>query len=282
MAAEVALGGTRRKSRAESEAPRRRSRGDRPIPVVTMEELSSVNDSVNMLVHSEAGVGKTAICGMLPRATFLATEAGVVAAKQAGSKAKRIQAPTWDHVEAGMDLLDAKLGIGDWAIVDSASKMQVLLSRWILEIVVEENETRDLDILSIQDHQKWQNMYKRYWDRLINAPYNVCFIATSMKREDPDGEDLILPAITGKDYDIASYCMAQVDIGLHMVMEGQGKKNAAQRIIRTQPDPPYWAKNRFRLANIPPKILVEDGDFGTIARMVAAIEKSGGKKASAA
>lgn len=281
MAAEVALGSGKR-NRGDSEAPRRRQRAERPTVTVKMEDLASSNDSVNMLIHSEAGVGKTAICGMLPRATFLATEPGVVAAKHAGSKAKRIQAPTWDHVEAGLDMLDARLGQGDWAIVDSASKMQVLLSRWILELVVEENESRDLDILSIQDHQKWQNMYKRYWDRLINAPYNVCFITTSMKREDPDGEDIILPAITGKDYDIASYCMAQVDIGLHIVMEGQGKNTAPHRIIRTQPDPPYWAKNRFRLANIPPKILVEDGDFGSVARIAAAIEKSGAKKAAAA
>lgn len=279
MAGEVTLTPKKRSSRGDSEAPRARAADNRALPVVEIEELSDVTESINVLLHGDSGLGKTALTGLVPNAIYLTTERGVVAAKQAGSRARRIQGHTWDHVESALNLLDKKAGPGDWVIVDSATKMQVLLIRWLLGMIHEENDSRDLDIPAIQDHQKWQNMYKRYWDRLIDAPYNVIFITTSMKREDAEGDDLILPALTGKDYEIAGYCMAQTDIGLYLSMESTGKNSEPMRILRTQPDPPYWAKNRFREANIPGKIRIKDADFGTIPRMIQAIEKSGGGKA---
>lgn len=278
MAGEVTLSAGKRRSRRDDEAPRARAADNRALPVVQIEELDSVTESVNILLHGDSGLGKTALTGLIPRAIYLTTERGVVAAKQAGSKARRVAGHTWDHVEASLNLLDQKAGPGDWVIVDSATKMQVLLIRWLLGMAHEENDVRDLDIPAIQDHQKWQNMYKRYWDRLIDAPYNVVFITTSMKREDAEGDDLILPALTGKDYEIAGYCMAQTDVGLYLSMESTGKNSDPVRILRTQADPPYWAKNRFREANVPSKIRIEDGDFGTIPRIIQAIEKSGGGK----
>src|SRR6266704_4455878 len=101
---------------------------------VEIEDLTTFNESTNILLHGPSGHGKTVLAGGAPNATFLSTEKGVVAARRAGSKAGLIRAPDWEHVVAGLDLADQRLGPEDWLIVDSGTKMQVLYIRWILRM----------------------------------------------------------------------------------------------------------------------------------------------------
>jgi len=75
------------------------------------------------------------------------TEKGVTSAKRAGHSARVWRAPTWEHVEVALDRADNELTSDDWLIVDSGTKMQILLHRWWLGRQHEENEARDLDIL---------------------------------------------------------------------------------------------------------------------------------------
>jgi hypothetical protein len=240
---------------------------------IEIEDLSDFNESVNILLHGPSGHGKTVLAGGAPNATFLSTEKGVVAAKRAGSKAKLMRAPDWEHVLAALDKAEETLGPEDWLIVDSATKMQVLYIRWILRMIHEQNAARDLDIPAIQDHQKWQNGFMRFCDRIVDAEYNSIFITTSMYKEDPEGEDLVIPAITGKDYAISSYISAQMDVvGYYAVAPQKSRTEPMIRRALFQPYPPYFAKDRYavlgRWQDVP------DGDYTAMADFIGMIQDS--------
>lgn len=236
---------------------------DKPQIVIKPEDLQDFNESVNWLVYGNSGVGKTVFTSFAPNAYFLSTEKGVVSAKRVGSQAKLIRAPDWEHVEAGLDWADENLTLDDWLIVDSSSKMQTLLIRWWLRIQNDENEARDLDVPQIQDHQKWQNMYMRFIDRIVDADYNALFTATAMHKEDPEGETLVLPAITGKDYTISNYVCAAMDIVSHLAVAKRQKLDEP-RTARLLNDtyPPYFAKDRYHV--LPRYLMIEDGEYDII------------------
>jgi hypothetical protein len=265
-----------RRTRAGSQAPQStkarqgggKASAERPVIQIQAEELAGFNETKNILLYGNSGVGKTVLAGGAPNATFLSTEKGVVSAQRSGSKAKLIRAPDWDHVEAGLDWADENMGLEDWLIIDSVSKMQTLLLRWWLTLQHEERD-QDLDVPQIQDHQKWQNMYMRFWDRIIDSKYNTILISTAMHKEDPDGETLVMPAITGKDYTISAYCCAQADAVFYYQVgksKGKGDDNPT-RYVLTETKPPYFAKNRY-LGTLPRFVPVEFGDYDAMAWMI--------------
>jgi hypothetical protein len=270
---------TRRPSRRpvrQARTPRRSNvrsiTSARPRVEVKPESLADFNESWNWCIYGDSGVGKTVLASFAPHAVFLSTEKGVVSAKRVGSPARLIRAPSWDHVESGLDWADANLGENDCLIVDSASKMQELLIRWWLQVQNEENDARDLDIPQLQDHQKWQRMYLRFVNRIIDAPYNSIFIATSMHKEDAEGESLVLPNIVGKDYTIANNFCADMDIvSCLRVAKRSNLDDPRQAILINDTFPPYFAKDRFRA--LPRWEVIEDGDFDIIADMVDDIMK---------
>lgn len=213
-----------------------------------MVDLEDFNESINLLVYGDSGVGKTPFAAQAPNAVILSTEKGTVSAKRFGSKAKLIKAPTWDHVESALDFVEALQKTPerrDWMVLDSTTKMQLLMLRWILEGEVADNEARDLDIPAIQNHQKWQNMFKRFIDRIIDMDINVIFVATAMHREDPEGDDLVLPDVQGKDYAIAQYFCSQMDGVYCLKAETDKKSGEPVWKLLTKTRPPYFAKDRF-------------------------------------
>lgn len=239
----------------------------RPQIEVVVESLADFNESINWLLYGDSGVGKTVLASFAPRAIFLSTERGVVSAQRVGSTARLIRAPDWEHVEAGLDWADIHLTMDDWMIVDSLSKMQELLILWWLKVQNMENEARDLDIPQLQDHQKWQRMFTRFVSRMVNAQYNVIFIATSMHKEDAEGDDLVLPAIVGKDYTIANNVCADMDIvSCLRVAKRQNLDDPRQAIITNDTFPPYFGKDRYRA--LPRWEVIEDGDFDVIEDMI--------------
>jgi DNA polymerase III delta prime subunit len=219
--------------------------------VIEIEELSDYNESKNILLHGPSGHGKTVLAGGAARdfrCLFLSTEKGVVSAKRAGSKAQVMRAPDWQHVVAGLNRADQELAPEDWLIVDSGTKMQVLYIRWILQQIHDQNAMRDLDIPAIQDHQKWQNGFKRFCDRIIDSHYNTIFITTSMQTENEDGDDMVIPDLTGKQNQISNYISAQFDVAMYYAVAPQ--KSRTEPMVRralTQPYPPYFAKDRYNV-----------------------------------
>jgi hypothetical protein len=240
----------------------------RPRITVVVENLQDFNESVNWCIYGDSGVGKTVFASFAPRAYFLSTEKGVVSAKRVGSKAKVIRAPDWEHVEAGIEWADAHLGSQDWMIVDSVSKMQELLIRWWLRVQNEESGgSRDLDIPQLQDHQKWQRMFLRFINHLVDAEYNVIFIATSMHKEDAEGESLVLPNIVGKDYTIANNFCADMDIvSCLRVRKRQNLDDPRESILLNDTFPPYFAKDRYNVLDRWEPI--DDEQYDAIASMI--------------
>lgn len=237
---------------------------------IELESLASFSESINILIYGPSGHGKTVLAGGAPNATFVSTEKGVVAAKIAGSEAGLLRTPSWERVVAAKRYCDEHFGEDDWVIFDSLTKMQVLMIRWILKTINADNSNRDLDIPAIQDHQKWQNYFKRFVDGIIDAPYNTILICTEMYKEDQDGDDIVLPAITGKDYEICNYIRAQTDVNLFY----QTKELKGGEVVRralAQPWGPFVAaKDRYQALGR--YWDVADNDFTAIADMIEAIQ----------
>lgn len=245
---------------------------------INIESLAAAQFTKNILIQGPSGHGKTVLAGGVTRdykATFLSTEPeGVVSARNAGSTAGLIRAPSWEDAVSGVAKAEDTMGPDDFLIVDSGTKMQVLYMRWILRTINANNPTRDLDIPAIQDHQKYQNGFMRWYDRIIDGPFNSIFITTSMTVEDAEGETRVIPHILGKKGEISDYISAQASVGLYYAVarESVGASSDIIRRALAQPYPPYWAKDRF--SALGRRWDVAEGDFFAMADMVAAIDKS--------
>jgi len=234
----------------------------RPSITVKVEDLTDFNESFNWCIYGNSGVGKTVFASFAPGAHILSTEKGVISAKRVGSKAKLLRAPTWDHVEASIEWADKNLGENDILIVDSVTKMQQLMAYWWLKIQYDENNSRDIDILQLQDYQKWQRMFLRFIQHLVDADYNTIFVATSMRKEDEEGEDLILPNIVGQDYAMAQNFCAELDmVSCLRVKKRANIDDPRESIIINDTWPPYFAKDRFNV--LPRWETIPDGSVDT-------------------
>jgi hypothetical protein len=251
---------------------------DETIVDIEVTSLATAKFTKNILIHGPSGGGKTLLAGGVTRdykAVFLSTEPeGVVSARNAGSTAGLMRAPSWEAAVSGVAKAEDTLGPDDFLIVDSGTKMQVLYMRWILATIHANNPQRDLDIPAIQDHQKYQNGFMRWYDRIIDGPFNSIFITTSMTVEDAEGETRVIPHIMGKKGEISDYISAQASVGLYYAVarESVGASSDIIRRALAQPYPPYWAKDRFTALGR--RWDVAEGDYFAMADMVAAIDKS--------
>jgi len=204
--------------------------------------------SINWLVYGPEGQGKTVLVGGAPNAYFLSTEpGGPISALRAGNRPKKIiPAPSWEHALSGVRWADKHLGPDDFLIIDSHTRMQVEYIRWLLRMRHAENAARDLDIPGLADHQKWQNGFTRWTDHIIAARYNAIFVATDMIKEDEAGDDIVMPSFTGKNYTIAKYIAAQMQIvSYYAVSSSASTEEETVRRMLFQPYPPYVAKDRY-------------------------------------
>jgi hypothetical protein len=247
---------------------------DIPTVDIEIEELTSFNESSNILIYGPSGHGKTSLTGGAPNSTFLSTESGVIAAKRSGSQAKLMRATDWEHCIAGIVKAEQTMGPEDWLIVDSITKMQRLQLRGILKYQNALKSTRDLDIPGLQDHQKWQNQFMRFLDRIYDAPFNSIIVAQSMVRDDQEGEEQVLPALVGGDrwVDIAHYMCAQADVvGYYAITN---RTDPPSRRALFQPSPPYFAKDRYDALGRYQD--VADGDYTAMAEFIEMIKDSSG------
>lgn len=183
---------------------------DLPSSIVEMNDL---DETLNVLLYGDSGVGKTVFGGGAD--LIIATEKGLVSAKRQGSKAKAWPVNEWSDVQAAYDWVAEKCEEGilttkHWVSIDSAPEMQQLLLRSILNKAVALNDERDPDIPAIQDHQKWQNMFKRFIRLFNDLPVNVLWTATPMRVENEQGDPLVLPDFQGKGFGISSWVCAQM------------------------------------------------------------------------
>lgn len=208
-------------------------------------DLEAFNESINILVYGDSGVGKTVLAGTAPKSLFLSTETGTISAKRQKSKSKVWRIKSWKDLEEAYKYLAEDDHGFEWVNLDSVTKMQQQLIRDTLDRRVEKRGDSDPDIPEIADHQKFQNKFKRFMTAFIELPVNTLFTATAMRKEDEEGDDLVLPSIEGKGYGIANYACAEMDVVAYL---GIAKDKVSKEMVRRllcQPTPPYFAKDRY-------------------------------------
>lgn len=220
-----------------------------------IEDLEDFTESINILCHADTGSGKTVLWSRLPNVLILAVEEGAVSAKRweqdhprpkSAGIIKVVKVRSWEKlVEMYEWLRDNPDHPFDWIIIDSITAAQTRCLRAIMEAVVKANKTRDPDIPAIQDHFKWQLLMKRMVTDFNELPVNVVWLARSMNKEDPDGEDIVVPLIEGKDYQISAWVCGEVHLLCYLKKVKKGGKMV--RKLYTNEHPTYWCKDRYNV-----------------------------------
>lgn len=217
-------------------------------------DLMDYTESINWLLYGHSGAGKTVIAGKLPgKVLILANEQGTISAKRQGSKAKVWLIRRWEDLVQAYEWLANNDHPFDWVVIDTVTEMQYKCIRWIMRLVVAANPQRDEHIPAQGDHFKWQLAMKQMITDFNELPVNVLWTAQEMVREDPEGEDIILPLIEGKDYQISAWACAQMDVVSHLALKKVKKRVAGKveatfvRRLTCNESPPIFAKDRYNV-----------------------------------
>lgn len=250
---------------------------EQPVEI-TVEDIQAFNPSVNIIINGESGVGKTVLAGGLSaligaRVVFCSTEQeGIVSAKRAGSTARLIRAPSWEHAVSGLQWGIQNLGPKDWMVFDSGTRMHYLYMRWVMQTVKGINPDRDIDIPGLDNHQKIQNGFMRWYDAIIGASFNSVFITTPMTMEDAEGENRVIPQTFDSKGKVSKYISAQASVILYYDVSRDEEFGHVIRRVYAQPWPPWFAKDRYNALG--PGQRIEEGDYFAMAGMVDKIYKA--------
>ena len=231
-----------------------------PRAVVDLDDFA---ESDNIMIYADTGVGKTELVSQLPgRVLVISSENGTSVIKRSmkrrgvpASDAKRFK--VWP-IRKFMDLEEAYAwlrdnpGNFDWVAIDSATSVQQRAMRAAMEIAVGRNpEKRDIDLPDRGEHQKMQNAMKRMIADFNELPENILWLAQAMRREDKDGNEIVVPFIMGKDYEVSAFACAQMQaFGYMMKKPNRDTKGVTDRVIIWDSfvdggGVNYWSKDRY-------------------------------------
>lgn len=218
-------------------------------------ELEDEEESLNILIHGDSGSGKTPFGASAAKCLILRTEVGTISAQRRGSKAKVWPCPDWNAILKAKEWLENQAtspgGIPfDWVTLDSGTSAQTHLLRHILREEFGRNPTkRDLDLPQIQDHQLWQNQFKRVMLELVDLPVNLCVTAlpmlVEMTGDNGMPEEWVLPQFLGQKGAIAWTIAGMFSAGgrVRLVNNKAGKR--VQRINWSKQNNLHWGRDRY-------------------------------------
>lgn len=233
-------------------------------------DLDSSVEYIRFLTIGENGAGKTPLAGSASNGLLIATEKGTVSAARRGSKMKLWPCKGWDDFDKAKSWLEEKSwdpeGIPfDWVSVDSGTAAQTQLLRAILKAETEANptgrnrsmENSGLDLPEIQDHQLYQNRWKRYMEELTDLPVNLCVTAIPMSIEIDDNEggtdEHIVAQFEGGKGKIAWYCTGLFDCGGRVELRKKKIKRGEKDVVVTyqrqhfKKSGAWWGRDRYEI-----------------------------------
>lgn len=250
----------------------REARRSNPPTIIDIEEFS---ESKNFLCHGDTGAGKDWLWGHVPRLLVIAIEGGATSIKRAGIKGvKVIQCHEWPDVVGAYEYVRDNPDEFDWIMIDSITKAQSMALRWIMKMVVLANDSRDPHIPAQGDHFKWQLVIKGMVEDFNELPQNTIWLARSMNKEDPDGNDIVVPLIDGKDYGMSAWVCGEMSLLCYLkkVTIGKGDDARVVRRLYTNEHSLYWCKDWF---DVLPHVIEFTDPKNVSAKIIELIDGSG-------
>lgn len=245
-----------------------------------IQDIEDYHEPMNILCHGDTGAGKNRLWGRLPNLVVLAIEEGTVSIKKAGiTGVKVIRCDDWPDIVRAYDWLAENPDEFEWVMIDSITKAQALCIRHIMKNVVKANPSRDPLIPAIQDHFKWQLSIKQMVMDFNELPMNTVWLARSMVKESPDGEDIVVPSIEGKDYGISAWVCGEMSLLCYLkkVRKGKGDSSRVVRKLYTNEHNSYWCKDWY---DVLPHVIEFESEVGVADKIIDLIQGSNGKKAA--
>lgn len=262
-------------TKAQLQAQAQRSN---PPTIIDIEDLEEPH---NVLCHGDPGAGKNRLWGRISgRLLIIAIETGSISIKKAGVKGvKVIQCHSWPDIVGAYEWLEENHDEFDWVLIDSITKAQALCLRHIMKMVVLANPDRDPHIPAQGDHFKWQLSIKGFVMDMNEIPVNKVWLSRSMVREDPDGNDIIVPAVEGKDYGMSAWVCGEMSLLCYLKKERKGKGATAETVRRlyTNEHPMYWCKDWYDAL---PHVIEYKSDVGVADKIIGLLNGSGSPPAA--
>lgn len=243
-----------------------------------IQDIDDLVEPINILCHGDTGAGKTRLWSRLPNVLILAIEDGVISAKRAGIKGKVWRCPHWPDIVEAYEWLRDNPGVFDWVLIDSITKAQSLCLRHIMDTVVRANPSRDPHIPAQGDHFKWQLSVKQMVTDFNDLPENIVWLARSMNKESPDGDDIVVPLIEGKDYGISAWVMGEMGLVCYLKKD-RAKDGKTVRKLYTNEHAMYWCKDRYDTL---PHVMQFTSEVGIASKIVGQLADSEGVDAEPA
>jgi hypothetical protein len=255
-----------------------RARRSNPPRFVDIEDLE---EPMNILCHGDTGAGKNRLWGHLPRLVIIACETGSVSIKKAGIRGvKVIPCHSWPDIVGAYEWLRDNPDEYDWCMFDSITKAQSMCIRHIMEMVVLANSERDPHIPAQGDHFKWQLSIKQMVEDFNELPINMVWLSRSMVKENPDGDEIVVPSIEGKDYGMSAWVCGEMSLlcYLRKDTEGTGKSARVVRKLYTNEHAKYWCKDWY---DVLPHVMKFESEVGVANKIVKMLHDSGNSPAEA-
>lgn len=226
-------------------------------------KMSSYEETKNVMVYSDSGVGKTVFtgsgCGLI-----LGVEQGLVSAKRAGSTADLWMIESWEgsaqdsnrqnNLRAAYKWLsEGGYRNYSWVGVDGITEMQAMAKVHLIKEGFEMDPTASEWVLEWQGNLELQARTTMMVKNFCKLPVNTVFTALPMTITDKSGEEKLMPLIEGKKGEISQTCCAQMGAVGHMRIvykKIDGKSKEIRRIdwkYRKTDEMAFFGKNRFGL-----------------------------------